>query len=413
MPKISNVKARRRLRSKSHHETHTDLEQRLTTEKLINQKLTEVKYGLFDICLENSEFKNSLVDIRSIGSGAFGNVFIAKLPDSPYFVMKEALLNKEEIKRLEYSKAKSIIIRNSYPDEYKTMTLVNDAIYSENIPNFILSYNLAICNSCRDGNICYTSFIEPAMGTMNLIKSYTRRICVSATIQLLAALYWLHSKYGIYHGDLKSDNILILPWKTYGSTLYKVNKKNYIANNVGFLFCINDFGLSQTFKPNFSTQNYLGTRNAKVVNGLLEPFSSKYCLNFATTRSEPTITAPIPNEWGYTINRFSTTVNIIPSISVDLNDTLTFPPFEFFYDIQNILGLMTGEYSTYHTRYHEKLQNLDKNFFRLISSHIARTFPYEKNSGRFIRSDMMLDYIYEDLKSLDAPDSDIVSEWVV
>lgn len=420
MPKISGIKQRRRKRSNTKLEyAHPELRKRLKTEREVIIKLKSLNVNIFEMCPANSNFYNQLSEISQIGSGSFGTIYIAKFKDSPYFIMKEVVLSKEEHLRLEFSRSKSIILKNSFPNEYEVMTLVNNAIYSEAIPNFILTYDVGVCNSCRDNNMCYTTFLEPAIGTMDIIQRYTKRIAVSALIQLLAALYWLHSKFGIYHGDMKFNNVLLLPGQQTGSTNYIINGLTYTANNVGYIFCINDFGLSQIFKPNFTNQNYLGTRNAKVVNNVLVPFTTSNSLDMQTTRSDAIVTPSVNLTWKinninkqYTYNRFSKNLNPISSIQVDLNDTLSFPPFEFFNDIHNVLGLMVGSYSTSHSYYHLDLP-VDLDFKRTISKNIVSEFPYTDDSVRFIRADKMLEYLYPQLRVLDPIIEPVTTEWIV
>lgn len=405
MPKVKGVISRRRSRRSSSRkfiEEDRQMEIRLKKERKVNEVLNSLSISLFDVCIEKGPFRSLLKNVNYINSGAFGNVYSASIENSPQFVIKEAVLNSEEEKRIRLSKAKSYVVRNSYPDEYRIMTLVNDALYSGRCPNFLLTYNLAVCENCRNSQQCYTAFLEQALGGLNSIK-FTDDIIISMLFQLFAALCWLHFTYGIFHSDIKADNILVLRGESDGVTKYVIDDNEYLIKNVGFIFCLNDFGLSQVFKPNFTTQNFLGTRNGRVdANELLEPISCRYGLEFSTTRSNPIKTQPLPVRWDNgkisTENRFSTTVDPVPSIPVDLNDTKTFPPFEFCVDIQNILMTIIGGKGPFHAIAHQPLR-ISPNLRTTLLKYCFSTFPYSYNSAKFVRADLMLKALYSEIDS--------------
>lgn len=408
MPKDTSPRKQRRKSRRStptatdkSDETDKTLEMRLIRERKVNQALNALNVSLFRICVADGPFRASLSDVRVLGSGAFGQVYSAKLPGSPRFVIKEALLTDRETTRIKYSRSKSIVVCNSYPEEYRVMTLVNDALYSEACPNFLLAYNLAVCEGCRGDALktCYTAFLEPALGDLSTLESLTDTVAESCTFQLLAALHWLHSKYGIYHSDIKKENVLLLRGEATGFTSYVLNDDEYQVANVGYVFCLNDFGLSQTFKPAFSGTNYMGTRNARVVkDAVLEPVTCRYGLNFATTRSEPTLVPPRPVRWQdgtvSTENRFSATTSPVPSAIVDLNDTKTWPPFEFYLDVQDVLKTLVGGSSPTQAHPHIPFAGPSDVFKMTLKSQCVDTFPYAFDAARFLRADIMLAVLF-------------------
>jgi len=403
-PRQDRRKAGRSTPTKTNTSQTSDstLEKRLIRERRVNEALNALDVPLFRVCVEGGPFWSALTHIRVLGSGAFGQVYSAKLPDTPRFVIKEALLTESETKRIQLSREKSMVVRNSYPEEYRIMTLVNDALYSETCPNFLLAYNLAVCEGCRGNamNICYTAFLEPALGDLSLIGTLTDSVAESCLYQLLAALYWLHTTYGIYHSDIKRENILLLRGEPVGFTTYVVNSVEYKVANVGYVFCLNDFGLSQTFKPAFSGQNYLGTRNAQVINDTsLQPITCQYGLNFSTTRSEPTRVPALNIRWQdgsvSTENRFSTTISPEPNTIVNLNDTKIWPPFEFYLDIQDVLKTIVGGASPTQAHPHPNLISDTSPFKSTVSSQCVDSFPYAFDATRFLRADIMLSVLYK------------------
>lgn len=378
-----------------------DLVDRFQRERFVNYMLNTLDVPLFDVCVDNGPFVDAVQDLKLIGKGGFGKVYSARLPNTPEFIIKEAILKKSEEKKLKHSLGSNVMVKQSYPDEYKIMTLINNAIYSESIPNFILTYNIAVCQSCRDGKEqCYTAFTEKAIGDLKMIwDKLNDRIAKSLLFQLLAALFWIHSTYGIYHADIKRLNILVLHGKDYGTTTYNINNIEYEVENVGYTFCLNDFGISQIHKPAFTNQNFLGTRNARVnANEILEPITCDAGLEHKGSKNLPTIKPVKSIKWegGVTGSecRFSTTHDQLTSIPVDLNDTISFPSFEFFLDIQDVLKMCIGGKTLSHKVPHPGIAGLSREFVAKIKPYCHDSFPYTFDSAKLLRADLMLKELY-------------------
>lgn len=429
MPKDNDVVVRRHAKryspTKMFEESKSDssLENRLIRERKVNEVLNKLDTPIDRFCVGYGDFHSKLSDIKEIGRGGFGNVYSARIDGSPRFVIKEALLTPDEVERLKYSKGHNIIVRNSYPEEYRIMMMVNNALYSEACPNFLLTYNIGICVGCRNSmeSVCYNAFQEPAIGNLNDLFSVQDNVAMSCVYQLLAGVYWIHSKYGIFHKDIKGGNILLLPYTNTGYSLYTVNGINYYVENVGYLFCIADFGISSVLKPSFTTQNYLGARNAKVEpDGTLKPFSSRYNLSFTSIRSEPTVSSDMKfitweDSTISTNNVFSTTASPEPTEVVNLDDTLTFPPFDFYYDIQTVLATIVGgaSFSPFQLVYNPGMPGISDKIKEYLSSQIVYPFPYSYDSARFVRADFMLHVLYTNYQMDDDREEDVTNTWVV
>lgn len=382
MPKDTSIKSKRQ---KSRYkptdvligESH-QLEHRLHKEILINNILNRTGIELNDTCVEKGPFLNLLSNVKLIGQGAFGNVYTGNINNSPQFVIKEAVLTEKEQDNLQLNKSLNFISHAYYPDEYRISVLVNRAIYDEECPNFLLTYNIALCRNCRLSNkTCSTVFVEKAYGDLTaLSQTLNRELVLSAIQQLMAALFWLHSKFGIYHNDIKKENILFLKGLNQGYTKYIVNDIEYNVKNVGYTFCLNDFGLSRVYKPNFSTMDFFGTRNAQVSkDGTLIPLTIDG--NTPVAWSDGTIS---------TNNMFTSTFTDL----INLNDTISFPPFEFYFDIQDLLKTFVGGQSPTQRYPHEELID-----FPEIKRYTQDNFVYDKlSSAKYIRADLMLEKLY-------------------
>jgi serine/threonine protein kinase len=316
-----------------------------------------------------------------IGQGSFGNVYIANINNSPQFVIKEAVLSKKELDKLHLNKSLNFITHEHYPNEYGISMLVNNSLYNDECPNFLLTYNIALCQSCRSTeNICSTVFVEKACGDLTILsQTLNRELVLAAIQQLMAALFWLHSKFGIYHNDIKKENVLFIKGLNQGYTRYIVNDVEYNVKNVGYIFCLNDFGLSKVYKPHFSTMDFYGTRNAQVTSdGTLIPITIKDNTTIVTWTDETTSTN----------NAFTSSSKDV----INLNDTISFPPFEFYYDIQDLLKTFVGGSSPTQRYPHEELIE-----FPEIKKYTLDNFVYDKmHSAKYIRADLMLSNLYTD-----------------
>lgn len=399
MPKDTPRKTRRQSRRSKPTDVdmpvHHQLEPRLRNERIVNEILNTLSLNLHDICVEKGDFSKVLSNVKLIGRGGFGDVYIGNINNSPQFVIKEVVLNQHDHKRIGLNKSINYIHQEYYPEEYKIAMFVNKALYNEECPNFILTYNIAICQNCRASDkTCSTVFVEKASGDLNLLSQIlTKELVLSAVQQLMAALFWLHSRFGIYHNDIKKENILIIPGSNQGYTKYTVNGMEYNVKNVGHVFCLNDFGLSKVYKPNFSSEKFFGTRNAQIVVDVMVPFASNSKLPVIWTDGTTSTT-----------NKF-TTVDIKPSIPVDLNDTVAFPPFEFYFDIQDLLKTFVGGPSPTQRRPHRKLID-----FPLLQQYATDYLVFDKmQAAKYVRADLMLSYLYEGVDSVPR----IENTWII
>jgi hypothetical protein len=339
--------------------------------------LSSITTNVYDVCVNgNTEFNKKLDEIFPIGRGSFGKVYLASL-NNHTFVVKEATVPTEQSNKIKYNKIyNEILPSNSYVDEYKIMELLSEQVVKGGFPNFILSYKAAVCETCLESRkeICFMIFMEPAMcnfdefivnmASITMISNYRYRY--SIIYQLLLGMCVFHLKYGIFHQDLHSQNIIVLKVKTGGYFRYIMNEKEYLVKNYGYLFCLHDFGSSMILNPNYSSGEFYGTRNVLVnQDGLLEPIyrDNSNVINWLDGRTG-------------TDNKF--TINSNPDKFIDLTDMKKFPPMEFFYDICEIMY---------------QFDDLPK--INLISDKLYKQFSYDEDSAMYLRADMMLDYLYE------------------
>jgi serine/threonine protein kinase len=351
--------------------------------------------------------------------------------------LKEAELDDDALKVVNINneaKELNILAKDSYITEFRIMDFLTDNIQKGGSPNFLMSYDAAICETCGDDmqDTCFMSFMEPAVGsldkTLYKFPGITDDIIYSLVYQLFLGMCTLHFKYGIHHRDIKADNILILKVPGGGYFKYVMDDKEYFVQNKGFIACLHDFGISSIYNPIYSASNHYGTRNARVNTwGKLEPITCGYGIDIGRKGNFKRTTETEEIEWNTgkisTNNVFTKDIRLVPDIDVKLEDTRQFPPFEFFNDLQNLVGLLTGGHgyvifdlpfdqdkSGYDHSEWGKL-NLPEDLDYKLQKLVMEEFDYDLDNAIFLRADMMLDYLYE--KPIGIGEKDVVQTFNV
>jgi serine/threonine protein kinase len=382
---------------------------RLEKSSTVLSRLSEINLPGRRVCMSgnDTEFRNFVSGIKLLGRGGFGTVWKANICGEEIAV-KEAAFTKSELTNIKQSHGDVYLKKKSYPNEAKLMVFMNTAILGKECPNFVLTYKIGACNQCAILQEplpvpCYTSFLELAIGDLSKFGFQDNiNLASSLLYQALIGLYWMH-RNGIYHGDLKCLNLLLLQTSPGGYIKYIVNDKEYLVPNCGYILLHNDFGLSQIFKPSARFQTFYGTRNARVSrSGKLEPISCNRNLLFRTT--EDTYQS-FNNNLQYirwtdgqisTQNRFGN-IDIEPNIPVNLEDMDEFPPQEFFVDNHELLATFTGGYSITYQSQNGIFPQL-KDFPQAVVDKISRfktpIFPYSPSAAYLLRTDLLLQKIY-------------------
>ena len=311
----SKTKARRR-KSKV-IDNFYDLDSRLRLMQEIRKDLLPIanrKYG--SQCVNNSSTaQKHLKLVELLGVGGFGNVYNACAPrpctkNSKKFSLKLMKLDNESINK-KYDK-----FHMDWNEYNMFKTYINDIIISGRGPNLPLFIDDFVCDKCifqkRNDNIFvggkYTKFETPCItiasevaysdlndflkkmeNTKNLNSNSNIFILQSLLFQIMAGLYSLQKEFQIVNNDLKSGNVLVYKVKAGGYFNYNIDGIDYYIPNFGWMFVINDFGLSTCYWPftNFNgpiensiynqPPNFisLGTRPGFVKNGLFQPINTR------------------------------------------------------------------------------------------------------------------------------------------
>lgn len=294
---------------------------------------------------ENKTLLRYVVDPKLLGYGSFGNVYGVKIPNSSLKVaIKEGRITAWEFKHA---------LNKKYPMEYLYNKLINDLIDDKICPNFTFTYAIFFCDSCSVKTIdktvktkCSETVVELFSYTLDKLADLRDEVILSILFQVLFGLATIQIEYGMFHNDIKKENILIKEIPAGGYWNYYINNIKYSVPNYGYLAAINDFGVSIAYKPGFSEKNY-GRRDAEV---LRDPITNDYYFRPFTTENYAYIdkTGKIikakasKKRDGFTHNVFFKNFDSKPSINVDLNDMVRFPAYYFHFDIIDAIYMIKG-----------------------------------------------------------------------
>jgi serine/threonine protein kinase len=391
-------------------DSYKKLNKRIEESKILTEMFDDFISENNSLCIsgDNTNFRKYLSNIEIIGKGAFGVVYKAKFLETfekkqyDSFVIKEALIDDddEEI----YSKKYKNKIKNYFASENIFLEAIRTKILEKKLcPNFTFFYNVAKCDSCviqrlfdktiKNGR-CYVTFMEAASFDFSNKTLSTLDSQFSMIHQLLIGFHYLHSVLSIRHYDFKHENILIKTIKPGGYFKYTVGKDVFFVKNVGFLVFISDFGVSTCYNSDkiYFKKKCTGKRLAEVVyDGLKPKFKpfKKYHKKWYKKCFQ--------KKW-YDKGKL---VTIFSEEEVDVNQPNRFPPFEFFYDIQDVLRFFVGGEHCSQDIFFDKMPKLNKTLEFLIKRNIYEKIPNDVNNVKLILAIEMLKELYSTPRSID------------
>lgn len=238
---------------------------RLAIDKIINSKLNEnnLRRGS-EKCLDKDLI--NYIDIEKIlGYGSFGVVSLIKLKDSEIKIaLKETKL---------HSVRKKILTDAFEVNEVNFLVNIINPLIENNVsPNFPYTYSYFICNTCniilgktKLKNIkCALLLSEFASGDLyNFDKKINNaeninidEILFNAYFQIMYAVSVLHKHTGIVHNDIKLENILYYKTIPGGFWRYIIGNESFYLPNLGYVFILNDYGVSYHVFPVKSLKSY-------------------------------------------------------------------------------------------------------------------------------------------------------------
>jgi hypothetical protein len=375
--------------------------------------------------MNQTKFTKNVEKIENLSVGTFGVVYKVLFSgiQTPIAV-KEAFVHSDDLPQLVTKTVEGRFKRPGGPvkkDYYSIENLFLEAIDREILqkqrsPNFLLFYETAWCYDCvltglitaknptQTGN-CYLTFLEMAddILTSSVVPSYKAQY--SALYQILLGFHALQKYLGIWHRDIKKDNILIRKIPPGGVFKYVVDGISYFVPNTGYQFFISDFGVSASFKPNLISKEYMsrfgslwfGVNQIYIVhdrnNVLAYPLKVKENENIVWKDSA-----------GNIIGHKNTTI--------DRYNVMTFPPTEFFSDIQDVIRMfIKGPRTEMPEDIHSGFKNLTPSFYKEVKQlGYAEQIPPFTTSARYLLAKEMFKALYKTLSPVTAP---VLEEYIM
>ena len=330
-------------------------------------------------------------NLKLLGKGCYGNVYKGS-KNSFKFAIKFSKLTKESIKvpySLDYMCwyeafflkhiFKPLITGNICPN----LPLIHDTFTCE-------KYKLTIKNS-EEEHPCVVTVVELADGDLKqylnsrITPETNEDLLYSVLFQVMASL-WTVQKYGqIIHYDIKKENILFYKIRPGGYFQYTILNETFYIPNHGYLFILNDFGLSRSVSPKYpmyrseKDKGYsLGSRYGYISNGKFIPINvsvnSPESHEISWISKGKTVKSKGCDFGMARDGKIISPSNINDKEVVDLDffsKPEIIPPFEFYNDTQDVIRMFTGGKRTTQNGFHSTLKNIPEKFVKELKKYIG------------------------------------------
>lgn len=340
--------------------------------------------------------QKNLVISEELGKGSYGFVNLGEIQQNR-FAIKTTTLKPEAVEN-PYSRHVS-----AWHETLILTELFKPLIERNDCPNLPLIYNAMTCKKGDKHNL--TTFVELGSGDLKHYfyeENPTTEELYSALFQIMAGLHAIQLNGQIMNFDVKKQNILYYRVDPGGYWQYNIRGKNYYVPNYGFMFILNDFGISRPMSPNFvlyksmkSKTFRLGSRYAMVIDNKFVPIVAEN-----KTDSEGKLVEPDMVEWRQDGKKFMTTgaefridkkTNSVIPIKIKLSHAQRkflkknniaqdptkkdfflhpeiIPPFEFYNDTQDVIRMFIGGKRSTQRGYHRAYEGLSKEFAKQLKS---------------------------------------------
>jgi hypothetical protein len=214
----------------------------------------------------NKDVFDNLTKIKTLGSGAFGTVYLVKIKNNEYYQNNVFALKREKILAKYLKKSKYINPITSENKFYKWITtLKNDSVY------FMKRFQVKIYDECnfvnsttpsyewadkyKESNICMDSLLDLKGKSINeLSKIKTNlKIKYSLITQFLYLNYLMRMK-GWIHNDCHNQNIMFERTDKQYKTI-KVQHRTIRFKTNQYQFSLIDYGMVLNKKHNLNSQD--------------------------------------------------------------------------------------------------------------------------------------------------------------
>ena len=223
---------------------------------------------------------------KLLGVGNFGNVYSANLSKSfsnksfNFAIKLAAFITKSHYKKpYNYTK-------HSWSEILISQKYLNPLIEKNICPNLPFMFDNFVCNSCQflaeKPKECIIVLMELGSGDLDgwfKIKKRTSDEIYSCLFQIMAAIHAIQFHCQIVNNDIKTLNILYHTVKPGGFWHYIIHGIDFYVPNCGYVFILNDFGVSIIKDPLFTINTQESEiRSAMIINNTFSFFNPTACV---------------------------------------------------------------------------------------------------------------------------------------
>ena len=300
---IINLSSENSLKSLNYENIYLNTNDRLKIISLLKDELSSITkiYGNNCINGDKADLLEKIELTKLMGIGTFGAVYSACSPkpcdeNSYKFAIKlSSFINKKHYKnpfnRKERSWYEFFILRD----------YLKPLVERKICPNLPLLIDAYLCDSCVFPNIkkpkeCIIILTELADGDLDnwFDIERTKEGISNALFQIMAGIHAIQYHCQIVNKDIKAANILYYKITPGGYFHYVIHGKDFYVPNLGFLFILNDFGVSIIEDPKThlrsdnKTKIVLNTnRNYMIMNNKISPLNAKFYWGVADKEPQP------------------------------------------------------------------------------------------------------------------------------
>jgi len=356
--------------------------------------------------------KDNIMLEKRIGEGDWGNVYMTSL--------KNKIINKNKfaikVSRITQDDYDNPFTDSSYSwyEIWILKDIIKPIIVNSICPNLPLYIDTFLCDKCdfifknnKKQFPCISIATELGRGDLKyFFLNYfpVEKVLFSILFQILAGLHAIQMSGQILHNDIKVKNILYYKVRPGGYWKYIVNNKNFYIPNYGYIFILNDFGVSTMYSPCFKlypnkkTRVYnLGSRYAINMDGVFSPINTYYSYTsnkkyrksntiswvdndskilkskggkFKSVRDTDKIvllkTKLTKEQQNYL---FDNKITVNPSTKSFFGNPYILPPFEFYNDVQDVIRMFIGGKRTTQRGDHKKYDVIPDSFVNKLKKY--------------------------------------------
>jgi hypothetical protein len=202
--------------------------------------------------------RNSLAKILKVGKkfgtpSVYGEAWTATMVHTPTVIALKKIPLTPDDQKVSFTR-KQLSSGDSVWGEIATYLLCQTLILANICPNLPLMYRYYWCPNCdfvkfKSQKPCLLVLNELADGDLKMYILQKKRIWTFSLIdnclfQIVVGLYAIEKYFDANHNDLHWGNVLVHEIKPGGAWEYKINGEIYTIENLGYIFVLWDFGMS-------------------------------------------------------------------------------------------------------------------------------------------------------------------------